>query len=128
MKKIIVFAAAAMLAASVQAQKVLDIRFKDGQHQQIKLADNPQMTNNGTNWVVTATGFEAQYAYSVSYENKVLTVTAAPGTRVTVATIGGVAVKALAVPAGGTVSVDMSALPNGTYVVAVNKKAFKILN
>lgn len=150
MKKIIVFAAAAMLAASVQAQKVLDIRFKDGQHQQIKLADNPQMTNNGTNWVVTATGFEAQYTYpevdeltvadtpsgmemvegnaGISYENKVLTVTAAPGTRVTVATIGGVAVKALAVPAGGTVSVDMSALPKGTYVVAVNKKAFKILN
>ena len=150
MKKIFVFAAAAMLTASVQAQKALDIKFKDGQHQQIKLADDPQMTNDGTQWVVTATSFNAAYAYSeveeltivnassgiktvgvdaeITYKDKVLTVTAAPGTRVTVATIGGMAVKALTVPAGGTVSVDMSVHPKGTYVVTVNKKAFKILN
>lgn len=150
MKKIIVFAAAAMLAASVQAQKVLDIKFTDGQHQQIKLEDDPQMVNDGTQWIVTAAGFEAEYAYSevdeltitdtptsvekvegnvgITYKNKVLTIDAVPGTRVSIATVGGMMVKDLTVPSDGTLSVDMAALPKGIYIVVSNKKAFKILN
>lgn len=150
MKQFLFLAAAVMLAASVQAQKTLDIKFADDTHHEILLQDNPQMVNDGTQWVVTATGFEATYAYSdvaeltildtptdiemvegnaeFSYQNKVLTVSAVPGTKVIVATMGGAVVRTVTVPADGTASVDMSTLPQGAYIVTTNKKSFKILN
>ncbi len=150
MKKLLVLAAASMLVASVQAQKTLDIKFADNTHQEILLQNNPQMVNDGTQWIVTATGFEAKYAYQdvaeltildtptgiekvegnaeFSYQNKVLTVSAVPGTKVIVATIGGAVMRTVTVPAGGSASVDMATLPKGAYIVTTNKKSFKVLN
>lgn len=150
MRKLLFIAAAAMLAASVQAQKTLDIKFADNTHHEILLQDNPQMVNDGTQWVVSSASFNAAYAYSevaelaildtptgiekvegnaeFSYQDKVLMVSAVPGTKVIVATMGGAVVRTVTVPAGGSASVDMATLPKGAYIVTTNKKSFKVLN
>lgn len=135
---------------TLAAQKHLKVSFSDGTVTYLSLAAAPEIRNEGEYYRVVSSDFDMTYSHdllssvevvasaptgitsqqvsSLSYEAKVLKVSAVPGTPVRVVTINGVIVHNSSVPAAASWEFDLSTLAKGVYVVLVGDKGYRVIN